>query len=290
LQITLEDKVAIVTGAAGGIGAATATEFAASGAKVLVADIDAAAADRVAATIKETGGVAEPFVVDLADESQVEAMVAAAAGVFGGLDILHNNAAATTARVPDTILDKMRTAWWDDMFAINLRGPMIASRAALPLMAARGGGSIINTSSTVSLLATGSLFAYASAKAALNQLTVNTAALVGRRNIRCNAVAPGSVATPRLVEVLDESSFAAMSREAVLPRVVLPIDIARMVTFLASDASSAITGQIIAVDAGLAGHFGGWADLMRARYGEEFDRSAVTWDELLATVDQARLT
>jgi NAD(P)-dependent dehydrogenase (short-subunit alcohol dehydrogenase family) len=286
VNISLENRVAIVIGGAAGIGAATARSMAAAGAAVAVVDIDGKGAEAVAASIRAQGQVARSYAADFGNEQQVEDAVHAVVTDFGGVDILHNNAAVSRRLVPDGTIDRMKTEWWDGTFAVNLRGPMVATRTALPFMLERSGGSIVNTSSAVSFLATGQLFAYSSAKAALNQLTVNVAALFGRWNIRCNAVAPGSVVTKRGMSSLNERTFAAIARETVLPHIAVPDDVANLVVFLASSAAASITGQVVAVDGGLTCHSGAWADLMYELHGERFDAAAASWSDALEVLDR----
>jgi NAD(P)-dependent dehydrogenase (short-subunit alcohol dehydrogenase family) len=251
----VEGKAALVTGAGGGIGAACALMLAREGAAVAVADIDLAAAQRTVARIEEEGGRGIALRVDMGDEAAVIAMVDAAAQALGGLDILHNNAADTRlSGTRDMPVEKVDTGVWDDILRINLRGTMIASRAAIPYLRKRG-GAIINTSSNAALAGALSHSAYSASKAAINSLTQSIATQHGKEGIRCNAVSPGLIVTPAT-----QDSYAAsgvgdiMLRHQLSPRLGRPEDIAAAVVFLASDEAAFITGQVICVDGGSLAH------------------------------------
>lgn len=251
----VEGKAALVTGAGGGIGAACALMLAREGAAVAVADIDLAAAQRTVALIEKEGGRAIALRVDMGDEASVIAMVDAAAQALGGLDILHNNAADTRlSGTRDMPVEKVDTGVWDDILRINLRGTMIASRAAIPYLRTRG-GAIINTSSNAALAGALSHSAYSASKAAINSLTQSIATQHGKEGIRCNAVSPGLIVTPAT-----QGSYAAsgvgeiMLRHQLSPRLGRPEDIAAAVVFLASDEAAFITGQVICVDGGSLAH------------------------------------
>jgi NAD(P)-dependent dehydrogenase (short-subunit alcohol dehydrogenase family) len=249
----LDGKIAIITGAAAGIGQATAQRVAAEGARTVVADLNATGAKQVAGEIDAAGGEATAVQVDLGDNDSVRAMVRAAVAAYGGLDILHNNAAAThlaaTADLPVAAADP---DVWDDTMRINLRGTMVAIQAAMPHMVARGGGSVINTSSGSGL--TGDLRnpAYGASKAALISLTRYVATEFGKQGIRCNAISPGYIVIGS--KPGRDAVNATMLRHALTPRLGRPEDIAALVVFLASDESAFITGQNICVDGGMLAH------------------------------------
>src|SRR6056297_2434654 len=190
-------KVAIITGSASGIGKATAELFAAEGASVVVADIDEAGAEAVAEGIRASRGKAIAQVTNVASEDDIARMVEAAKREFGRIDVLHNNAALTAAHehAQDADLLTMSVEFWDRSFGVNLRGAMLASKHALPVMIDAGGGAIVNTSTNQSLSGDLSQFAYSAAKAGINALTRSIATAYGRRGIRCNTVAPGFIAT-----------------------------------------------------------------------------------------------
>lgn len=248
----LAGKSAIVTGAANGIGRATAVRMAAEGAAVLVADIDAAGAGRVVDEIRAAGGTAEPFGVDVASEEQVKAMVATAVAAFGRLDVLHNNAAATGDTVDrDRGIADLPLDVWRRAMAVNLDGVFFGIRYALPHLIEVGGGAIINTSSDSAIGGDLQYAAYGTAKGGVDSLTYYVAVMYGKQNVRCNAIAPGLVVTPNARTKMPPDVLAAFERHHLLPRLGDPTDIANLAVFLASDEASWITGQVIRVDGGL---------------------------------------
>jgi NAD(P)-dependent dehydrogenase (short-subunit alcohol dehydrogenase family) len=244
----LDGKVAIVTGAGSGIGEATARLMAHEGASVVVADINRPAAERVAAELAQ--GVAVE--VDVSDESSIVRMINAAVDSFGGLDILHNNAAALGADVfpYDNGITEMDVNVWDRTMAVNLRGVMLGCKHAIPVMRDGGGGSIVSTSSLSSLIGEDTHLAYACSKAAIGALTRHVATMHGDDGIRINAVAPGLMLTPIALERLTERDLAAFRSERLLERATRPEDVANLVVFLASDQAACITGQVYVIDGG----------------------------------------
>jgi NAD(P)-dependent dehydrogenase (short-subunit alcohol dehydrogenase family) len=249
----LEGKIAIVTGAASGIGEATARRFAAEGARTVVADLNETGAKQVADAIGAAGGDAIAVTVDLGDNDAVRAMVETAVTAYGGLDILHNNAAATrlaaTADLPVAAADP---AVWDTMMQVNVRGALVAIQAAVPHMIARGGGSVINTASGAGLAGDLGHPAYGASKAALVNLTWYVATEFGKQGIRCNAISPGFITIPG--KPGREAVSATMLRHTLAPRLGIPDDVAALAVFLASDESAFITGQNISVDGGMRAH------------------------------------
>src|SRR4051812_27330234 len=169
-------KVAIVTGAGGGIGAATARQLAREGAAVTVADIDDAKARTVVDQIAETGGVARAQLVDVSDAAQVEAMVAETVAAYGGLDLLHNNAAALDQNRLDQDIVTMDVDTWNRVLAVNLTGPMLGCRFAIPKMVERGGGAIVSTASAAAFYGSRTPAAYGTSNAGLVALTRHVAA------------------------------------------------------------------------------------------------------------------
>jgi NAD(P)-dependent dehydrogenase (short-subunit alcohol dehydrogenase family) len=249
----LDSKIAIITGAASGIGRATARRVAAEGARTVVADLNGAGAKQVADEISAAGGEATAVQADLGDNDSARAMVEAAVTAYGGLDILHNNAAATRlAATEDRPVSAADPAVWDETMRVNLRGALVAIQAAVPHMIARGGGSVINTASGAGL--TGDLRnpAYGASKAALISLTRYVATEFGKQGIRCNAISPGFIVIPE--KAGRKAVEATMLRHHLTPRLGRPEDIAALVVFLASDESAFITGQNICVDGGLLAH------------------------------------
>ena len=252
----LEGRVAIVTGAASGIGRATAIALARAGAAVLIADLQAEAAEGVVQEIREEGGQARAQTTDVAEEGSVVAMVEAACAHFGRLDILHNNAAdsdpALMAR--DLELVDMETEVWDRAQRINLRGPMLGCKHAIPRMLEQGGGVIVNTSSASGLVGDLVRPAYGASKAGLDCLTRYVATQYGKRGIRCNAIAPGVIATPALAANVPAEQIAVYERNHLTPDLGRPEEIARVVVFLASEDAAFITGQTLCVDGGMLAH------------------------------------
>ncbi len=249
----LDSKIAIITGAASGIGRATARRVAAEGARTVVADLNGAGAKLLADEISAAGGEATAVQADLGDNDSARAMVEAAVTAYGGLDILHNNAAATRlAATEDRPVSAADPAVWDETMRVNLRGALVAIQAAVPHMIARGGGSVINTASGAGL--TGDLRnpAYGASKAALISLTRYVATEFGKQGIRCNAISPGFIVIPE--KAGRKAVEATMLRHHLTPRLGRPEDIAALVVFLASDESAFITGQNICVDGGLLAH------------------------------------
>src|SRR3954452_8689689 len=264
----LRDKVAIVTGAASGIGAETAGRLAAEGAATVVADINLAGANQLVERITAAGHVAAPAQVDLGDERSIAAMIEFAVERFGGLDILDNNAADTRlSATRDGGVEHTDIEVWDALMRINLRGTMLACKAAIPRMRARGGGSIINMSSGSGL--TGSLAptAYGVSKAGIIMLTQYIATQHGKESIRCNAIAPGLIVTSAASSYASGAFGEMMLRHHLTPRLGTPADIAATVAFLASDEAAFITGQLISVDGGLLSHAPYYADMMLMKPG-----------------------
>jgi NAD(P)-dependent dehydrogenase (short-subunit alcohol dehydrogenase family) len=256
----LDGKIAIVTGAASGIGKATARRVGAEGARVVVADMNADGAKQVADAISAAGGEATAVQADLSRTDEVRAMVQAAVTAYGGLDILHNNAAAThLAATRDLPVAAADPDVWDETMRVNLRGAMVAIQAAAPHMIARGGGSVINTASGAGLAGDLRNPAYGASKAGLISLTRYVATEFGKQGVRCNAISPGFIVIGE--KPGRDAVHATMLRHHLTPRLGRPEDIASLVVFLASDESAFITGQNICVDGGMTAHQPYVADL-----------------------------
>ncbi len=241
-----ENKVAIVTGAARGIGETYARRLAAEGAAVVVADIDEDGAGKVAASIAEDGGNAIGVRVDVSDPESAAAMASAAVDRLGGIDLLVNNAAIYGGMQIDLLL----TVDWDyykRFMAVNMDGALICIRACWEHMAARGGGAIVNQSSTAAWLYAGF---YGLAKVGVNGLTQQLAHELGGSGIRVNAIAPGPTDTEATRETVPESIVKDLVKGLALKRQGTPDDMANMLLFLLSDEASWITGHIFNVDGG----------------------------------------
>jgi NAD(P)-dependent dehydrogenase (short-subunit alcohol dehydrogenase family) len=249
----VEGKVAIVTGSAAGIGAATAGLLAENGARVVVADIDLERAERHAATIRSAGHAAVAIGFDLGDEDSITDLIEQTCSQFGGLDVLHNNAAATSlVRLEDGPMSSGRASVWDDSMRINVRGTFLATKLAAVKMIEHGGGSIINTSSVASIRGDLGRAAYGASKAAINAITVYAATEFGKQGVRVNAIAPGLIMTEAAQASFNtEDLIAMMQANHLTPRLGLPIDVAYMVLYLASDESTFVTGSVLRVDGGI---------------------------------------
>jgi meso-butanediol dehydrogenase/(S,S)-butanediol dehydrogenase/diacetyl reductase len=252
-----DGKLALVTGAASGIGRATTRLLAQRGARVLAADIDAA---RLEALKAELGEAVIAHEVDLEQPDQVEAMVAAAIGALGGLDVLVSNAGVgAMGRATE-----LATGVWRKIMAIDLDAAFLAARAALPALIARR-GAIVYTASVSGMAADYDLTAYNVAKAGLIGLVRNLAVDYAAEGVRVNAVSPGYTATPP-TDAMPEGVKAAFVERVPMGRAARPEEIAEVIVFLASDRASYLTGQNIAIDGGLMAHTG-WPDraTLRAR-------------------------
>ena len=243
IHFGLQGRVTIVTGGAQGIGEACARRFAREGAPVVIADVDDAHGNALA---KELG--ATYVHCDVGDKTQVDACVAAAVKAHGRIDVLVNNAGIFKAS--DFL--EITEADWDAMLRVNLKGSFLMGQAAAREMAKAGGGAIVNMSSVNGVLAIPSIASYNASKGAINQLTRVMALSLADKNIRVNAVAPGTIATElaaKAVLTSDEAKARIMSRTP-MKRLGEPSEIADCVAYLASDAASYITGEIVYVDGG----------------------------------------
>jgi NAD(P)-dependent dehydrogenase (short-subunit alcohol dehydrogenase family) len=245
----LDGKVALVTGGASGIGAATLRRFAAEGARVVCADIDEGGGAAVVHAIRAAGGDAMFHRVDVGNRDDCNAVVRATVARYGGLDVFHANAAWSGGGYVGDIDPDV----WDASLRVMLTGVFLGIRAALPALLARGGGSIIVTASIEAFVAEILAAPYNASKAALVNLARTVAVEYGRRGIRANCICPGVVDTPLLARLLEVSpnGRADIAAATALGRLIEPDEIARVALFLASDESSAITGAALVADAGM---------------------------------------
>lgn len=246
--------VVIVTGGGHGIGRVYCRAFAAAGARVVIAERDAASASRVADEINASGGQALAVPTDVADEASVSAMVRATIAAFGGVDVLVNNAAVfATDPLTRADIEDLPVEEWDRTMAVNLRGPFLCTRAVVPVMKQRGGGRIINVSSGTAFHGGGGWPQYITSKAGLLGLTRSAARELGPYGITVNAIAPGNTPTEATSAEDLERQKATVAARAI-PRVQTPEDLVGTVLFLASPAAAFITGQTIVVDGGRVLH------------------------------------
>jgi NAD(P)-dependent dehydrogenase (short-subunit alcohol dehydrogenase family) len=261
------DKTVVVTGAGRGIGAETARRFGAEGATVVVADIDVASAEAVAASLPKATAVH----ADVSSREALRSVVAQATDIGGGVDVWINNAMSCS----ETPFLELTPEEVQRDLAVTLMGPFFAAQEVIPGMVERGGGVILNISSVNASAYLGNE-AYSAAKAGLESLTRSIAVKYGRQGIRCNAVSPGSVATEYWEHrrALDPQVFEKVGQWYPLGRVGKPADIADALLFLASDAASWITGAVLPVDGGLlSGNFAMTQDIVPAT-GDDADAVA----------------
>jgi 3-oxoacyl-[acyl-carrier protein] reductase len=246
----LEGKVAVITGAASGIGRASAERFAAEGARVVVADLDADAAEEAAAAIAEGGAEATHVGCDVTRADDARGMVEAAVGRYGRLDVLFNNAGSTN---PPRPVEETTEEDLDRALAVNVKGVFLCSRAALPALR-DGGGSIIVTASIMGVRARPGFTAYAASKAAAIHLARTLALELAEDGIRVNCLAPVATDTPMLGTFVGdrdpEEGRAAFVSTIPLGRLARPADVASAALYLASDESAYITGAVLPVDGG----------------------------------------
>lgn len=242
-------RVVVVTGGAGGLGREYGAALAAEGAVVVVADVDVVAAEAVASELTGAGGRAMAVAVDVADPESVEQMVAEVANRFDRLDGLVNNAALMT-ELPRGSFEDISAEAWDQVMAVNLRGPFLLCRAAVPLMRRRHYGKIVNISSSRVFEGTPGRLHYTTSKAGLLGFTRALAREVGADGITVNSVAPGLTVSPRQRATSSEEYLRQTSAGRAIDRAAAPTDIVGAVMFLLGPGSDFITGQCIVVDGG----------------------------------------
>ncbi len=246
-QGRLHGKVSIITGAAQGIGLATALKFAREGAIVIVCDIKQAAVDEAVAQCRAAGARAEGFVVDVTSREMVDAVAARVKEQFGRIDVLVNNAGITQ----DARLQKMTMEQFDRVIDVNLRGVFHCAQAVADTMAAQGSGVILNASSVVGIYGNFGQTNYAATKFGVIGFTKTWSRELGPKGVRVNAVAPGFISTP-ILSTVPEKVIGEMESRVPLRRLGQPEEIANTYAFLASDEASYINGAVIEVSGGMS--------------------------------------
>jgi NAD(P)-dependent dehydrogenase (short-subunit alcohol dehydrogenase family) len=246
-------KVAVCAGSATGLGAGVAARLAEEGARVVIGDVNIEAAEALAGQIRARGGEATAQRFDITDEASVDALVQGAAKAYGGLDLMHVNAADMRMLAHDKDALSIDLAVFDRTLEVALRGHLLCTRAAIPLMLERGRGAIVYTSSAASKLPARSRIAYGVAKASLNGLMRHVATRWGPQGVRANAVCPGFVQTEATRNIPDEMR-AKMMRGIPSTRLGEVRDVAALVSFLLADEAEWINGQALNVDGGVVMH------------------------------------
>ncbi len=248
LTTDLSGQVALVTGAARGLGRAIAENLARCGAKVACVDVNAELLDQTAAAIVAAGGTAMALTCDVTDSARVSAVVDEVVNAWGGLDILVNNAGITK----DTLLLRMKDDQWDAVININLRGTFLFTRSAARALMKSQRGRIINIASVAGIMGNPGQSNYSASKAGVIGLTRTVAKEVASRGITVNAVAPGFIGTD-MAHALGDEIIEQIKKNTPLGRLGDPQDVADAVLFLASEGAGFITGHVLTVDGGLTG-------------------------------------
>ena len=247
----LKGKVAVIAGGGTGIGAATAVRLAEEGVSVVVGDIAIKAAENIVAKITAAGGTAIAVNFDVSNDASVGNLVKTAVETYGGIDLMHANAADLSLCMNDTDAVDLSLEIWDQTMAVNLRGHLLCTRHAIPALLKRGGGAIVYTSSGAAYVGEPVRVAYAVSKSAINALMRHVASRWGKEGIRSNAIAPGLVMTDAALENMPKERQADMLALGRSTRLGRPADIASTVAMLMSDDGEWINGQVISVDGGI---------------------------------------
>lgn len=248
----LQNKVAVITGAASGLGRSIALMFASEGAAVLAADLNEQGLQSVAAAIKEKGGVVETLKVNMAVPADVEQMIDTAVEQLGTVDILVNNAGIMDDFSP---VAAVKDEQWNRIMEVNVNGPFRAMRKVIPLMLEKKSGVIINIASVGGLYGARAGAAYTTSKHALIGLTKNTGYLYARTGIRCNAIAPGAMET-HIADTIDMSKLHPLVMERIMPGMALnprnakPEEVAALAVYLATEDASFVNGAVLTADGG----------------------------------------
>jgi NAD(P)-dependent dehydrogenase (short-subunit alcohol dehydrogenase family) len=253
-KVELDGKAVIVTGGAGNIGSACVRRLASEGAAIVVADLPEADVKNLVDEVADVGGRAIGHEGDISDEPYVMDLIGACLRQFGRIDALINVAAAIRRTREDRDLTTMSMEFWDHVMRVNVGGPMLTSKHAIPAMLSQGGGSIVNFTSTAAFAGDYGLIAYSTSKAALLGLSRSVATTYGRQGIRCNTIAPSGVWPEATLAMMGEERRKLMEDCPLTPRLGVPDDVAHMVVYLASDKASYITGQTLFVDGGGLAH------------------------------------
>jgi NAD(P)-dependent dehydrogenase (short-subunit alcohol dehydrogenase family) len=248
----LIDKVAVIAGGGSGIGAATAERLAMEGATVVIGDLDGDNAIALAQRIQARGQRALGVQCDISDDASVAALVAAALDTFGGIDLMHANAADMGAIMHDTTVLDVPLEIFDRTIAVNLRGYLLCTRHALPALLQRGGGAIVYTSSAAAFMGEPQRVCYGISKSGIHALMRHVASAWGKQGIRANVVAPGLILTESIRTQAPAQFKADVLERGRSPRLGEPADIAATVAFLASEDGEWINGQVISVDGGVS--------------------------------------
>ena len=246
----LKDKIALVTGAAAGIGAGVAQLFSEQGAHVFLSDVNGAGVERMASSLRSVGGSALAFAADVRDRSAMAAVVQDAISRFGRIDVLINNAGV----YPRRPFLEMTEEEWDKIQDINMKGTFHCTKLVLPHMVEQRAGAIVNISSVVFFLGMKNLTHYLAAKAGVIGLTRGLAREVGEHNVRVNCITPGAVQTEGEKAIVSKEQADSIVELQSLKRRIVPLDIARVCLFLSTELSDGMTGQTLNVDGGWVMH------------------------------------
>ena len=245
----LAGKVALITGAGTGIGRATAKAMAAEGAKIVIAELNAAAGEQTAHIIAQAGGDCIAVGTDVTKEESVQAAIAKALSHYGALHVLHNNAGGSTNIDSDVTQAPIEEFW--RVIKLDLFGTFLGCRFGIPAIIASGGGSVINMSSNVALMGIPGRDCYTAAKGAVASMTRSMAVEFAPKHVRVNAIAPSATMTDRVRALVAGNAALGSLADSHLMGLIEPEDIANMAVFLASDESRVVTGQVYPVDSGV---------------------------------------